>query len=128
MKGFFRGLSVLAFALVMCSCVSYRTPPVDRRVTVSPDIRAEAWVTDIRLAKGASQQYTLQANVVNNTDGDLRLEYRIVWLDAGGVSIPTLLSDWQSVSAAAREIVGLTATAPSPEAVDFRLYVQKARW
>ena len=117
----------LLLAGVMCGCVSYRTPPADRRVTVSPDLRAEVWVTDIRLSRGQSQHYTLQANIVNNTNGDARFEYRVVWLDAAGVAIPSIVSDWQFVSAAAREIVGLTTTAPAPEAVDFRLYVQRSR-
>ena len=107
--------------------LSYHTPPMDRRVTVAPDLGAAVWVTDVRLAKGPSSHFTLQANVVNNTGGVVRMEYRVDWLDATGSAIPSVVSTWQPMSAAAREVVPLQATAPSPEAVDFRFYVQAER-
>ena len=121
--------SFLAAALVglVAGCISYHTPPMDRRVTVAPDLGTAVWVTDVRLAKGPSSHFTLQANVVNNTSGVVRREYRVDWLDATGSAIPSVVSTWQPMSAAAREVVPLQATAPSPEAVDFRFYVQAER-
>jgi len=121
--------SFLAAALagLVAGCISYHTPPMDRRVTVSPDLGMAVWVTDVRLAKGPSSHFTLQANVVNNTDGVMRMEYRVDWLDATGSAIPSVVSTWQPMSAAAREVVPLQATAPSPAAVDFRFYVQPER-
>ena len=64
---------------------------------------------------------------MNNTDGVMRMEYRVDWLDATGSAIPSVVSTWQPMSAAAREVVPLQATAPSPAAVDFRFYVQPER-
>ena len=122
-----RFLMVGLLASACIGCVSYHTPPMDRRVTVAPDLGTYIWVTDVRLAKGSSQHYTFQANVVNNTGGIVRMEYKVVWLDANGLEIPSVVSTWQPMSAAARDIVGLTATAPSPDAVDFRFYVKVAR-
>ena len=116
-----------ALAGLVAGCISYHTPPMDRRVTVSPDLGMDVWVTDVRLAKGPSSHFTLQANVVNNTDGVMRMEYRVDWLDATGSAIPSVVSTWQPMSAAAREVVPLQATAPSPAAVDFRFYVQAER-
>ena len=117
--------AVAAFAL--CGCVSYHTPPLDRRVTVAPDLGSSVYVTDVRLARGASQHYTMQANIVNNTGDVVQVEYRTVWLDETGMEIPSVTSTWLPISAAAREVVGLASTAPSPEAVDFRFYVQASR-
>ena len=116
-----------ALAGLVAGCVSYHTPPMDRRVTVAPDLGTAVWVTDVRLAKGPSSHFTMQANVVNNTYGDVRMEYRVDWLDATGTVIPSVVSTWQPMSAAAREVVPLQATAPSPAAVDFRFYVQAER-
>lgn len=127
MNGLKTSLFMFAFAAVVAGCVSYHTPPQDRRVTVAPDLGTSVWVTDLRFAKPNSQHYTLQANVVNNTSDVVRMEYRVVWLDANGMELPSVLSTWCPISAAAREIVGLAATAPTPEAVDFRFYVQSAR-
>ena len=117
----------VALAGVVAGCVSYHTPPMDRRVTVAPDLGAAEWVTDVRLAKGPSSHFTMQANVANNTDSVMRMEYRVDWLDATGTVIPSVVSTWQPMSAAAREVVSLQATAPSPAAVDFRFYVQAER-
>ena len=46
---------------------------------------------------------------------------------ATGSAIPSVVSTWQPISAAPREVVPLQATAPSPDAVDFRFYVQAER-
>lgn len=122
-KSFF----VAALAGLVAGCVSYHTPPMDRRVTVAPDLGTAVWVTDVRLTKGPSSHFTMQANVVNNTYGDVRMEYRVDWLDVTGSAIPSVVSTWQPMSAAPREVVPLQATAPSPAAVDFRFYVQAER-
>ena len=116
-----------ALAGLMAGCISYHTPPMDRRVTIAPNLGTAVWVTDVRLAKGPSSHFTLQANVVNNTDGVVRMEYRVEWLDATGTAIPSVVSTWQPIAAAARAVIPLQATAPVPEAVDFRLYVQALR-
>ena len=116
-----------ALAGLMAGCIGYRTPPMDRRVTIAPNLGTAVWVTDVRLAKGPSSHFTLQANVANNTDGVVRMEYRVEWLDATGTAIPSVVSTWQPIAAAARAVIPLQATAPAPEAVDFRFYVQAAR-
>ena len=127
MNLFCRSVLFATLAVLMAGCVSYHTQPMDRRVTVAPDFGSDVWVTDIRMAKGVSSHYTLQANVVNNTDDLLQMEYRVDWLDATGSAIPSVVSTWQPMSAAAREVVPLQAAAPSPDAVDFRFYVQPRR-
>lgn len=119
-----RSLLAGILAGICAGCISYHTPPMDRRITVAPELGDAIWVTDVRLAKGVSQHYTMQANIVNNTDGVMRIEYRTVWLDAAGMQLDSVVSSWQPMSAAPRDVVALAATAPSPLAVDFRLYVQ----
>ncbi len=123
----FVGLLAIAVSFFAAGCVSYHSAPQDRRVTVSPDLGSDVWVTDVRMARGFSQHYTMQANVVNNTGDVVRMEYRVDWLDGDGCAIPSVVSTWLPMSAAAREVVPLAATAPSPDAVDFRFFVQAAR-
>ena len=126
MKQLIAAFGVVA-AILATGCVSTALPPVDRRVTIAEDLGSTVYVTDVRCAKGKSSYATFQANVVNNTSHDLGVEYKVVWLDSNGAEIPSVVSTWQPMSAAARNVVGLTATAPAPEAVDFRLYVQGAQ-
>ena len=51
-----------ALAGLVAGCISYHTPPMDRRVTVAPNLGTAVWVTDVRLAKGPSSHFTMQAN------------------------------------------------------------------
>lgn len=118
-------IGLLAGALA--GCVSYHTPPADRRVTVAPDLGTAVWVTDVRLVVAPQRHAQLQANVANNTDHVVRLEYRAEWLDANGVAFDSVTSTWLPISAAPRDVVPLRLTAPDARAVDFRLYVQAER-
>ena len=121
--------SFLAAALagLVAGCVSYHTPPMDRRVTVAPDMGAAVWVTDVRLAKGPSSHFTLQANVVNNTSHDLGVEYKVVWLDANGITIDSLVSTWNKVMLAPKDIQALKGTSSSMDAADMLFYVRRLR-
>ena len=118
---------VAALAGLVAGCVSYHTPPMDRRVTIAEDLGTAVWVTDVRCAKGASSYATFQANVVNNTSHDLGVEWKVVWLDANGVTIDSLVSTWNKVMLAPKDIQALKGTAPRPDAADMLFYVRRLR-
>ena len=118
-------VSVLAGLVV--GCVSTNVPPMDRRVTIAEDLGTSVYVTDVRCAKGASSYATFQANVVNNTSHDLGVEYKVVWLDADGITIDSLVSTWNKIMLAPKDIQALKATAPRPDAADMLFYVRRLR-
>ena len=109
-------------------CVSHATPPVDRRVTIAEDLGMDLVITDVRCAKGASPYCTFQANAVNLTRGDLGVEWKVVWLDANGMAIDSVVSsEWNRVVLSAKDIQALKATAPRVDAVDMRFHVRAIR-
>lgn len=114
-------------AVVTGGCVAVHQPPIDRRITIAENLGSALYITDVKCAKGDSNHYVFQANAVNNTRSVLRLRYKVVWLDANGIEIPTVLSTWQPFSIAPKDIAGLRAVAPVPEAADMRFYVRWAR-
>lgn len=114
-------------AVLLSGCVATNVPPMDRRVTVAEDLGCRVYVTDVRCAKGASVHPTFQANVVNNTSGDLGVEWKVVWLDADGITIDSIVSTWSARMLHPHEICALKSTAPTPAAVDMLFYVRKAR-
>lgn len=121
-------LSVVGCVSVFLSgCVATNVPPVDRRVTIAPDLGTKVYVTDVRCAKGRSDYTTFQANVVNNTSSDLGVEWRVVWLDEDGITIDTLVSSWDKMMLAPNDIQALKSTAPRMDAVDMRFYLRKLR-
>lgn len=102
-------------------------PPVDSRVTIAADVAGDVVVSDIRCPRNQSGFMTLQANVVNVRSGDRGVEWKVVWLDADGVEIDSLVSSWNKVMLAPNEIKGLKSTAPRPDAADMRFYLRRLR-
>ena len=102
-------------------------PPADTRVTIAADVAGDIVISDIRCPRNQAGFLTFQANVVNVRSGDRGVEWKVVWLDADGVEIDTLLSSWNKVMLAPNEIKGLKATAPRPDAADARFYLRRLR-
>lgn len=117
----------LLAACMTGGCVATHAYPPDRRITIAENLGSALYITDVKCAKGESNHYVFQANAVNNTRSVLQLKYKVVWLDANGLEIPTVLSTWQPFSIAPKDIAGLRAVAPVPEAADMRFYVRWAR-
>lgn len=119
--------SALIGAALFSGCVATNVPPPDRRVTISPDLGTDIYVTDIRCVQGPTGIYTFQANVVNNRSFDLPVQWKVVWLDAEGVTIDSVVSTWSDRMLQPYEVCALKGTAPTPKAVDMLFYVRRAR-
>ena len=114
----------VAAALLTTGCVSTPVPPMDRRVTLAPNLGSSLYVTDVRCTKGDSAFYTFQANVVNNCSSELWVEYKVVWVNAEGMAInPNAV--WEKTAIVAHDIKALQYTAPSADAVDMLFYVRR---
>ena len=121
-------LMMIVFAAAAASlvgCVSVPVPPMDSRVTVAPNLGNKLYVTDVRCAKGSSEYLTFQANVVNNTRSELRVQWKVQWLDADGMEIESAVSTWNDVAVQPFDIKGLKGTAPRADAADMRFYVRE---
>ena len=114
-----------AGAAALAGCISSPVPPMDSRVTVAPNLGSKLYVTDVRCAKGSSEYLTFQANVVNNTDSELRVQWKVQWLDPDGLEMDSLVSSWNSVAIQPFDIKGLKGTAPRTDAADMRFYVRE---
>lgn len=127
MTGFSKFAMAALGAVLLSGCVATNIPPPDRRVTVARDLGTSVYITDIRCAKGASDFYTFQANMVNNTSRDLPVEWKVVWLDADGVAIDSVVSTWSARMLNPHDVCALKGVAPRSDAVDMLFYVRRAR-
>jgi len=131
-------------ALLLGGCAS---KPSDERINmgkgVSSDtltdniiIRPFAYVISALLGQGIEitevigtrtpQDYLdVQMNGYNKAHGIKRFDYRVEWLDANGMVIPTKTSVWVPVSAMGKSEVTFRFIAPNKEAVDFRINTRK---
>ena len=130
-----RKILIAALAGVVCALTGCIAPPqnstaagapMDTRITVAPDLFGDIVVTDVRCVKNGVGFLTLQANIVNNCSSPLAVDWKVQWLDADGVEIDSVVSTWNARMLQPMEICGLKATAPSPSAVDMRLYARKS--
>ncbi len=126
MKKVIVALGLIA-AVITTGCVSTALPPADRRVTIAEDLGTSVSVTDARCAKGKGSYATFQANVVNNTSRDLGVEWKVVWLDADGIAIDSVVSTWNKLVLPARDIQALKGTSPRMDAADMLFYVRRLR-
>ena len=119
-------LSLVSLA-ALAGCVATNLPPMDRRVTVAADLGTKAYITDVRCTRGSSDYQRLQANVVNNTPSELGVEWKVVWLDADGVAMDSLVSTWNKLMLAPNDIQALKNTASRLDATDMLFYLRKLR-
>lgn len=120
-------MTLASAAMLFGGCVATPRAPIDRRVTLSPEIGADVCVTDIRCDKGAGEFLTFQANVANNRDKPYPIQWKVQWLDAGGLEIESLVSSWDSLMLQPFEVRALKGTAPRTEAVDMRFYARRGK-
>lgn len=118
--------AVCALAGCIAPPQNVAVPPMDTRVTIAPDLYSHVVVTDVRCTKGKVGHLTLQANLVNNCDGPLAVDWKVQWLDADGVEIDSVVSTWNARMLQPYEICGLKAVAPTPAAADMRFYARKS--
>ena len=129
-------LAPLLLALAACSAVNTveraepRAAPIvvdDARITYDQTLKNRARIIQLNETTVANGLLKIQAEVQNTTDLRQLVNYRFDWVDQQGIRIDTPLSSWTALSLAAKERRLITATAPSPDAADFRLSLLEKR-
>ena len=82
-------------------------------------------VTEVIEARTPQGYLDVQMRGYNKAHGIKRFDYRVEWLDANGMVIPTKTSVWVPVSAMGKSEVTFRFIAPRKEAVDFRINTRK---
>ncbi|MBL4700764.1 MAG: YcfL family protein [Phycisphaeraceae bacterium] len=93
----------------------------DKRVETDMSLINKAHMQSLITAHTPDGLLKVQAQLFNGTNKREKINYRFQWVDQDGMLIDTPLSTWKQVSLAGREKVMIQATAPSKNAVDFRL-------
>ncbi|MHC5083903.1 MAG: DUF1425 domain-containing protein [Planctomycetota bacterium] len=82
-------------------------------------------ITDVIEAKTPEGFIDVQMKGYNKAYGTKKFEYRVEWVDANGMVIPTHTSVWIPVSALGKSNVTFRFIAPRKEAVDFTINTRK---
>ena len=122
---------VLAAALAGCQTVNTveREQPEarpeivnDKRIVQDPSLNRKAKVLDIRQSRvGSNGLLKIEARLYNTTISRKAFNYKFEWVNEEGMTIDSALSTWKQTTLEGKESGSISAVAPSPRAVDFRL-------
>ncbi|WP_432799364.1 YcfL family protein [Poriferisphaera sp. WC338] len=104
----------------------YNSVPT-RKIITDGSLRSKARVVDIRESRVGNDHLKIQAEILNTTSSRKSFNYRIDWLNADGMSIPSLMTKWKTKSIAGKETAFVTAVAPTSKAADFRLQLVETK-
>jgi len=127
-----RLLTMAAFLLVLAGCATVNTvepanPEAqpnyvsDKQIITDPALRDIARIQSVYFSAVGGDLKRIQVNVQNITAGVKNFNYQFQWFDNQGMAITTPAPIWHSVSIEGGQSIPLTETAPSPQAVDWRL-------
>jgi uncharacterized protein YcfL len=102
----------------------------DRRINTDETLKQRAAVVQLNEATVGNGLLKIQVELLNRTDARQLVNYRFDWIDNAGMQVDTSLSNWKAVSLAGKESKLISAVAPTPDAVDFRLSLieRKGTW
>jgi len=120
-------LFCVAAAALLGGCASTTVPPADMRVTIAADLADDIQVVGLKCVRDAGGYLELQSTLVNRKATDCEIEWRVAWLGADGLEIPSAVSNWSKRMLSANDVGGMRNVAPSKDAVDFRLNLRRMR-
>ena len=145
MKKVLLNVFFVAFAMILCGCYK----PYDKRVSVAAGVRSDTIenniitrpfigaysllagegidIKDVKSWRNDAGIMEVQVSGHNRAVYTKQFEYRVEWLNDKGMRIDAQQNVWLRVSAKAMSDFIFTATAPSKDAVDFKINTRKAK-
>jgi uncharacterized protein YcfL len=103
-------------------------------IVTKPIIHAFSWIIGEGVEIDRAVTYTnkdgfMQLEVAghNRAFNPIRFEYKVEWLDKGGMVIDSATNKWLLTSAPAKAPFAIKAVAPRTDAVDFRMNTRKVQ-
>jgi predicted phosphoadenosine phosphosulfate sulfurtransferase len=144
MKNFLLVTFLIACTMIFCGCTSS-----DKRVNVAVGVKSDNAVNniltrpfygaysllagegidikDVKTWRNNAGFMELQVSGHNRAVYTKQFEYRVEWVNDKGVRIDAKQNVWLRISAKAMSDFSFTATAPSKDAVDFKINTRKAK-
>jgi uncharacterized protein YcfL len=118
--------AVIAAGLSVAGCKTTNTVSSTQRIITDPILDLDASAAQVRTSRVAGDLLQAQVDLYNTWITEQDVKYKWEWIDAAGNVLPNATSTWAGINIAAKQTYTLTAVAPSPRAVDFRLQIRRA--
>ena len=101
--------------------------PVIRKVEFGEDLKDKLSVASIQQSKVSGNLTKIQIQLRNLTDQELKISYKIEWLNSDDMIVKNSSLVWSSILIRGGETVGIQSVGTSPDAINFIVKVQKAK-
>ncbi|WP_404424927.1 DUF1425 domain-containing protein [Nibricoccus sp. IMCC34717] len=97
----------------------------DKRVVTDASLAGKVRILAVNEGKVSGDHLKIQVRIENNKSKTVMFRYRVEWVDANGMMLPTPTDLWKPFTLQGREQSVIEAVAVSPKAVDFVLKIQE---
>lgn len=97
----------------------------DKRVVTDASLAGKVKILAVNQGKVSGDHLKIQVRIENNKSKTVMFRYRVEWVDANGMMLPTPTDLWKPFTLQGREQSVIEAVAVSPKAVDFVLKIQE---
>jgi uncharacterized protein YcfL len=95
------------------------------RVTTDPSLKRKVYVVGMNESYVSGNMLKVQAELQNKTNSYQEFYYTFDWFDVDGMLVSSPTGGWRPSGIQARELKAITAVAPTPKTVDFRLKLKE---
>jgi len=95
------------------------------RVTTDPSLKRKVYVVGMNESYVSGNMLKVQAELQNKTNSYQEFYYAFDWFDVDGMLVSSPTGGWRPSGIQARELKAITAVAPTPKTVDFRLKLRE---
>jgi uncharacterized protein YcfL len=143
MKKSFLMLFYVLSAVILVGC----NEPVDKRVNLQSGVKSSTLadnaltrpvygaftllagygidLKDVKVFRNDTDFMEIQVTGYNRAVYDKRFDYKVDWLDGGGVAVDSKASVWTTVSAKSRNTFSFKTVAPTKEVSNYRMNTRK---
>lgn len=98
---------------------------MDKRITLNKNVKSDLDIENITAERNHEGLLEVNISGANDTSKYFKSEYRIIWLDKKGAPLDTILSNWTPFPVYEDAEFYITAVAPHPRAVDFKIVIRR---
>jgi len=95
------------------------------RVTTDPSLKRKVYVVGMNESFVSGNMLKVQAELQNKTNSYQNFHYAFDWFNVDGMRVSSPTGGWRPSGIQARELKAISAVAPTPDTVDFRLKLRE---
>jgi len=114
---------LLISAIFFFGCVTVSPSQIDSRVVVENSLTKNLTIESVNTTIKNGSLF-VQIKGINNSSKDLRIDYKVEWINKNGIITDSILSDWIPLKIRGNAFFNFNAIAPNDSIDNFRIQVR----